>query len=470
MGSLVRKSKLWVIVLVSLHLAACGGGSSAGGSSVGGGTAPTTTYVLTVNSAAPSSGVGITVSPADNNTAANGSTSFARVYNSGTSVTLTAPATAGTNLFSSWSGCNTQSAATCTVTMTANTTITVNYAPPALTTPTVTATPASSSITSGQSLQVSVSVRGSGATPTGSVTLTSGSYASAAVSLSNSAASITVPAGVLATGSDTLKVAYTPDTASSTLYNSASGTAPVTVTTPTFVLTVNSTNPSSGVLVAVAPSDNNGAAAGTTGFTRTYNPGTIVILTAPATASGDSFLSWSGCASSVATTCNITMSNNVTVTANYSQPGVVTSVSVSPSAVIIGTQQQFTATVTGTGNFSNAVSWALSCPSCGSLNPGTLSSTGLYITPYPAPANVTITATSTADTTTSGTVTVSLAPPATTTGPALRVDAESQTHPISPLIYGVNAFQLNQQSATIIHPSIIRWGGDDTSRYNYQNT
>ncbi len=105
------------------------------------------------------------------------------------------------------------------------------------------------------------------------------------------------------------------------------------------------------------------------------------------------------------------MSNNVTVTANYSQPGIVTSVSVSPSTAIIGTQQQFTATVTGTGNFSNAVTWALSCRSCGSLSPGTLSLAGLYITPYPAPANVTITATSTADTTKSGTVTVTLARP-----------------------------------------------------------
>ena len=46
----------------------------------------------------------MTVSPADNNAAANGTTSFTRTYNSGTAVTVTAPATAGNNTFTSWAG------------------------------------------------------------------------------------------------------------------------------------------------------------------------------------------------------------------------------------------------------------------------------------------------------------------------------------------------------------------------------
>ncbi len=89
----------------------------------------------------------------------------------------------------------------------------------------------------------------------------------------------------------------------------------------------------------------------------------------------------------------MTVNGNTTVTATYNL-STITSITVSPSTATIGTQQQFTATVNGTGNFSKAVTWSLSCASCGGLSPGTLSSIGLYTTPYPAPASVTITATS----------------------------------------------------------------------------
>src|SRR5580692_12027112 len=80
------------------------GGSSSGASSGGGSTTPPppTTYVLTVDSTDPANGVAITVAPADNNSAASGTTSFTRTYNAGASVTLTAPATSGGNNFSSW--------------------------------------------------------------------------------------------------------------------------------------------------------------------------------------------------------------------------------------------------------------------------------------------------------------------------------------------------------------------------------
>jgi len=110
------------------------------------------------------------------------------------------------------------------------------------TTPTVTVTPASSSITAAQSLSVTIAVSGTGATPTGSVVLSSGAYTSAATALSSGSVAITIPAGSLATGSDTLTAKYTPDSASSAAYNSASGTAPVTVTasattTPTVTVT-----------------------------------------------------------------------------------------------------------------------------------------------------------------------------------------------------------------------------------------
>ena len=94
------------------------------------------------------------------------------------------------------------------------------YQPPA--TPMVTVIPSKSSITAAQPLTVTVAVSGT-PTPTGSVTLTSGSYTSAATTLSGGSATINIPAGSLATGSDTLTASYTPDSNSSSIYNSASG-------------------------------------------------------------------------------------------------------------------------------------------------------------------------------------------------------------------------------------------------------
>ena len=116
-----------------------------------------------------------------------------------------------------------------------------------LVTPTLTVTPSSSSIATAQALTVSVTVsRGSGnAVPTGSVTLTSGSYTSAAVILSSGSAIINIPAGSLAVGTDTLTVSYTPDSVSSSTCNSATGSNSVTVTNEAKVAPTVSVTPSS---------------------------------------------------------------------------------------------------------------------------------------------------------------------------------------------------------------------------------
>jgi hypothetical protein len=320
-----------------------------------------------VNSANPASGVPISASPADNHSLSGGSTGFALTYNSGTSVTLTAPATAGGNAFSSWSGCTSASGTVCTLTLNANTTSTVNYAPPV-----------------------------------------------------------------------------------------------------THLLTVKSAAPSSGIPITVSPADNSGAGNGTTTFSRTYNTGTSVTLSAALSFNGDSFVSWSGCTSTpAASACDVTMNADTAVTATYNQTGI-TSITVLPSTATIGTQPQFTATVNGNGSFSKSVTWSLSCPACGSLSPGALSATGLYTTPYPAPPTVVVTATSTQTPSISGSVTVSLAPPAAAAGPALTVDAGKATHPISPYIYGMNGYTLQPGAAKTVNLPVDRWGGDATSRYNYQ--
>lgn len=98
------------------------------------------------------------------------------------------------------------------------------------TTPTVQVTPGASSVAEGQLLSVAVAVSGSGSTPSGTIAVVNGNYASFQTVLSGGKASIQVPAALLATGSVTLSAYYTPDLASSTTYNSASGTAAVTVT------------------------------------------------------------------------------------------------------------------------------------------------------------------------------------------------------------------------------------------------
>jgi hypothetical protein len=83
---------------------------------------------------------------------------------------------------------------------------------------------------------------------------------------------------------------------------------------------VNSVNPPSGVAITVIPSDKNNAGNGTTIFTRTYNAGTSVTLTAPSTTDGNYFTSWSGCATASTVTCTVILNANTTVTASYTAP------------------------------------------------------------------------------------------------------------------------------------------------------
>jgi hypothetical protein len=104
---------------------------------------------------------------------------------------------------------------------------------------TVAVTVSSPSITTAQALMVTVGVTGSGATPTGSVTLTGGGYTSVATTLSGGKATIDIAAGALAVGSDTLTASYTPDAVSSSTYTSALGhSSAVSVTAPVVSATI----------------------------------------------------------------------------------------------------------------------------------------------------------------------------------------------------------------------------------------
>ncbi len=114
---------------------------------------------------------------------------------------------------------------------TTNATVTVN--PITKLTPAVVVTPTPANLTTVQTLSVAVAVNGGSGNPapTGTVNLASGSYSSAPIALSNGNATINVSAGTLAVGSDRLIATYIPDSSSSGIYNSATGSNSVTVVT-----------------------------------------------------------------------------------------------------------------------------------------------------------------------------------------------------------------------------------------------
>ena len=119
-------------------------------------------------------------------------------------------------------------------------------------TPTVTVAPLATDITTAQGLAVTVTVNGASSSPrpTGSVTLTGGTYTSAATVLSGGTTTISIPSGSLATGADTLTAVYTPDNASAATFSVSSGSAQVTVTVPLLTPTVTVTPSSTSILSA----------------------------------------------------------------------------------------------------------------------------------------------------------------------------------------------------------------------------
>jgi C1A family cysteine protease len=83
-------------------------------------------YTLTVNSSGASA-VAITANP----TTYAGTTNYSKTgIASGTAITLTAPATASSKTFASWTGCDSTSGTSCTLSMTGNRPVTATYATP----------------------------------------------------------------------------------------------------------------------------------------------------------------------------------------------------------------------------------------------------------------------------------------------------------------------------------------------------
>ena len=140
-------------------------------------------------------------------------------------------------------------------------------------TPTISVTPSSASVSTAQSLTVTVAVSGTSGSAADSVVLSSGSYASAATNLTAGNAMITVPAGLLTIGSDTLSATYTPASGSS--LGSASGDAVVTVTaggSSPVVTATSVTYPTKGAPFDAIASSNRTVFVGESGGVEVFTP------------------------------------------------------------------------------------------------------------------------------------------------------------------------------------------------------
>jgi hypothetical protein len=207
-------------------------------------------------------------------------------------------------------------------------------------------------------------VAGSGSTPTGSVTLSSGSYTSSATTLSGGSANIQVAAGALATGTDTLKASYTPDSASSSSYNAASGTASVTVSIaiPTVTVTpaVSSITPGQSLSVTVGVSGGTGAPAATGSVTLTVGAYTspaaaLAAGSATVTIPGTALANGSNTISAAYTpdTGGAATYNSASGTGSVTVGMVTPVVTVTPASASIDTQTALSVAVAvngGTGN------------------------------------------------------------------------------------------------------------------------
>ena len=78
--------------------------------------------------------------------------------------------------------------------------------------------------------------------------------------------------------------------------------------------------------ISVGPDDGDGLGSGPTPFTRTYESGAQVTLTAPALVGSNTFRAWSGCTSTSGTTCRVGMDRARTVRVNYRDPSITPTV------------------------------------------------------------------------------------------------------------------------------------------------
>lgn len=264
-------------------------------------------YTLTVTSTNPGSGVPITVYQADVNGQKNGTTTFVRTYKNGASVSLNAPATAGTKSFIRWEkdGVSMGKARTVTVPMGSAHilnavyvqlyTLSIGSETPNSGVPITVWKPDYSGLKNGTTPFTRSYPEGSSASMTAPATSGGAYFSHWLVDGANWGSAKTLVLGV----------------------NSA--LTVVAVYRPAFTLTVTASGTAAGVPITVWKKDVNGAQNGTTMFTRLFWTGTSVSLTAPALAEGKNFVRWEvdGIPQGAFKTVTVNMTVNRTITAIY---------------------------------------------------------------------------------------------------------------------------------------------------------
>jgi hypothetical protein len=279
----------------------------------------TATYIdvpntLTVRSTNPASGADVAIWTDDLNGDLGGTTEFARIYATGQEVDLWPALIAGGHYFSSWTGCTVTDGARCSVTMSGSKTVTANYA---TLPPLATLTVASVNPASGVNIAISpVDHVGAG----GGVTPFTRTYIKYRDTVS-------LDAPLKAGGHYFQSWTGCEYAFGNRCWAKMDKNVKVTASymNSPYTLTVETTNPPSGVVVRVSPADLLGEGTGTTPFNRKY-VGTDVHLTAPPTVGGTLFFSGWGdsCDYGSGTECYRSMWSSGTVSATYDVAPAVT--------------------------------------------------------------------------------------------------------------------------------------------------
>ncbi len=233
-GSSLHEWTAGLFWLACMSVAGCGGAATTPAAIT-----PPALYSLTVNSMDPTSGVAIVASPADKNASTGGNSSLTLTYSAGTVVTLTAPSTAGIEIFNAWTGCAQSSGTTCTVAVNSNTTVTANYKSAV----SLVLTPGSTALTIGQGIQFAVSVTGTANT---SVTWTLSGPSGSTLSPGTLSASNYYQSPFPAPAYATVTVVSSADTA-------ATASAVITLNPPATVAGPTLTVDTSAVTHAISP-------------------------------------------------------------------------------------------------------------------------------------------------------------------------------------------------------------------------
>jgi hypothetical protein len=250
----------------------------------------TQTYTLSVNSSG-ASGVSISSS-----TGHGGTTNYTKNITSGTTVSLTAPATAANgSIFTGWTGDITSSSQTISFSMSIAKNVTANYV----------TTNYTLSVNSSGVSGVSISSNtGHGGTTNYTKTVTSGTNVTLTAPSTVSGKNFTGWTGSVTSGSQT--ISFTMDGNKTIMAN---------YVTPSYTLSVNSSG-SSGV--SISSSSGHG---GTTNYTKSITSGTSVNLCVSlyigSCSSRMRFTGWTGSVSDTSLCIMFPMDGNKTVTANY---------------------------------------------------------------------------------------------------------------------------------------------------------